>query len=88
MLVVARTDLEAEKLPGLTAFMLETRPRRRHHRRHPRQAGRAGRFDRLDRDAGCAMPAENRLGEEGEGFKIAMSCLDNGRYTVAPARPA
>jgi glutaryl-CoA dehydrogenase (non-decarboxylating) len=22
------------------------------------------------------------LGEEGEGFKIAMSCLDNGRYTV------
>jgi len=23
------------------------------------------------------------LGEEGEGFKIAMSALDNGRYTVA-----
>ena len=29
------------------------------------------------------VPEENRLGEEGEGFKIAMSCLDNGRYTVA-----
>jgi alkylation response protein AidB-like acyl-CoA dehydrogenase len=29
------------------------------------------------------VPAENRLGEEGEGFYIAMSCLDNGRYTVA-----
>ncbi len=29
------------------------------------------------------VPSENRLGEEGEGFKIAMSCLDNGRYTVA-----
>jgi alkylation response protein AidB-like acyl-CoA dehydrogenase len=29
------------------------------------------------------IPLENRLGEEGEGFKIAMSCLDNGRYTVA-----
>jgi glutaryl-CoA dehydrogenase (non-decarboxylating) len=28
------------------------------------------------------VPVENRLGEEGEGFKIAMSCLDNGRYTV------
>jgi alkylation response protein AidB-like acyl-CoA dehydrogenase len=28
------------------------------------------------------IPEENRLGEEGEGFKIAMSCLDNGRYTV------
>ena len=29
------------------------------------------------------VPVDNRLGEEGEGFKIAMSCLDNGRYTVA-----
>ena len=29
------------------------------------------------------VPLENRIGEEGEGFKIAMSCLDNGRYTVA-----
>ncbi len=29
------------------------------------------------------LPAANRLGEEGEGFRIAMACLDNGRYTVA-----
>lgn len=29
------------------------------------------------------IPIENRLGEEGEGFKIAMASLDNGRYTVA-----
>jgi glutaryl-CoA dehydrogenase (non-decarboxylating) len=29
------------------------------------------------------VPVENRIGEPGEGFKIAMSCLDNGRYTVA-----
>ncbi|MCK6623790.1 MAG: butyryl-CoA dehydrogenase [Anaerolineae bacterium] len=29
------------------------------------------------------VPAENLLGLEGEGFKIAMSALDNGRYTVA-----
>ena len=33
--------------------------------------------------ADVAVPAENRIGQEGEGFKIAMSCLDNGRYTVA-----
>jgi alkylation response protein AidB-like acyl-CoA dehydrogenase len=30
-----------------------------------------------------AVPVENRIGEEGEGFKVAMSALDNGRYTVA-----
>ena len=29
------------------------------------------------------VPVENRIGAEGEGFKIAMSCLDNGRFTVA-----
>lgn len=29
------------------------------------------------------VPAENLLGEEGEGFKIAMASLDNGRFTVA-----
>jgi glutaryl-CoA dehydrogenase (non-decarboxylating) len=29
------------------------------------------------------VPVANRLGEEGEGFYIAMSCLDNGRFTVA-----
>ncbi len=29
------------------------------------------------------VPKENLLGEEGEGFIIAMSALDNGRFTVA-----
>ncbi len=29
------------------------------------------------------VPAENRLGEEGEGFKIAMNALDFGRLTVS-----
>lgn len=29
------------------------------------------------------VPKENLLGEEGEGFKIAMSALDSGRFTVA-----
>lgn len=29
------------------------------------------------------VPARNRIGEEGEGFKITMSAFDHGRYTVA-----
>ncbi len=29
------------------------------------------------------VPVENRVGEEGEGFVIAMSAIDQGRYTVA-----
>ncbi|TEU11008.1 MAG: acyl-CoA dehydrogenase [Anaerolineales bacterium] len=31
----------------------------------------------------CRVPVANRLGEEGEGFKIAMSSLDAGRVGIA-----
>jgi butyryl-CoA dehydrogenase len=31
----------------------------------------------------CRVPRENRLGEEGEGFKIAMETLDGGRIGIA-----
>ena len=30
-----------------------------------------------------SVPVENRIGEEGEGFKITMTGFDHGRYTVA-----
>jgi alkylation response protein AidB-like acyl-CoA dehydrogenase len=31
---------------------------------------------------GCEVPAENLLGEEGQGFAIAMTALDGGRITI------
>jgi butyryl-CoA dehydrogenase len=31
----------------------------------------------------CHIPAANRLGEEGEGFKVAMASLDAGRVGIA-----
>ena len=31
----------------------------------------------------CKVPAENLLGKEGEGFKIAMAVLDSGRIGIA-----
>jgi len=31
----------------------------------------------------CRVPVTNRLGEEGEGFKVAMASLDAGRISVA-----
>ncbi len=42
-------------------------------------AGNTGYFKMDDME----VPAENLLGAEGEGFKIAMFALDQGRYTVA-----
>ena len=32
---------------------------------------------------GVRVPDENRLGDEGAGFKVAMSALDNGRMSIA-----
>ena len=32
---------------------------------------------------GCRVPVANRLGEEGDGFKIAMMGLDGGRLNIA-----
>jgi len=31
----------------------------------------------------CAVPAANRVGDEGEGFRIAMAGLDGGRLNIA-----
>ena len=31
----------------------------------------------------CRVPVENRLGDEGQGFKIAMASLDGGRIGIA-----
>jgi glutaryl-CoA dehydrogenase (non-decarboxylating) len=42
-------------------------------------AGNTGFFKMDD----VEVPVENRVGEEGEGFKIAMFALDQGRFTVA-----
>jgi glutaryl-CoA dehydrogenase (non-decarboxylating) len=42
-------------------------------------AGNTGFFKMDD----VEVPAENLLGKEGEGFKIAMFALDQGRFTVA-----
>lgn len=33
--------------------------------------------------SGCEVPVENRLGNEGEGYKVALSTLDGGRIGIA-----
>jgi alkylation response protein AidB-like acyl-CoA dehydrogenase len=81
----ARTDQGSDGDPhdGISAFLLETdRPgvtRGDIHGKLGVRAGSTGWVHCQD----VRLPAANRLGEEGEGFRIAMSCLDNGRYTVA-----
>jgi alkylation response protein AidB-like acyl-CoA dehydrogenase len=83
-LVVARTNPEApDPHDGLSAFLVElNRPGVKTGDIHGKLGVRAGSTGWLSFQD-VRVPVENRIGEEGEGFKIAMSCLDNGRYTVA-----
>jgi alkylation response protein AidB-like acyl-CoA dehydrogenase len=82
-LMVARTDPKTEKpSSGLTAFIVEMdRDGVTSGDIHDKMGIRAGSTGWIAMQD-VRIPEENRLGEEGEGFKIAMSCLDNGRYTV------
>lgn len=80
-LVIAHTD-KSKRHHGMSAFVVERKFPGVHtgsyHGKLGVRAGNTG-FVVLD---GARVPAENRLGEEGEGFRIAMSAIDNGRYTV------
>ncbi len=84
LLVFATLDPELGT-KGITAFALERE-----------QAGEGLRTEPIHQKYGlracdtalvyldrALVPERNRIGAEGEGFKVAMSCLDSGRYCVA-----
>jgi len=79
----AKTDPRASHPhEAITAFILETdRPGVTTGDIHGKLGVRAGSTGWINCQD-VRVPEANRLGEEGEGFRIAMSCLDNGRYTV------
>lgn len=83
-LVVARTNPEAaDPHEGLSAFLVELNsPGVTTGDIHGKLGVRAGSTGWLAFQD-VRVPAASRIGEEGEGFRIAMSCLDNGRFTVA-----
>ena len=76
------TDPE-KKHRGITAFMIDTRRSGFHvGKKEPKLGIRASATSEIVFEDYCA-PVEDRLGEEGEGFKIAMTVLDAGRIGIA-----
>lgn len=81
-LVFAYTD-KSKKHHGISAFIVEREWEGFSSKAIKGKLGiRAGNTGEIFFD-NVKVPKENLLGEEGEGFKIAMSALDNGRFTVA-----
>ncbi len=84
-LVMAKTDTEIEPAHrGISAFMVdrEESPGLVPGRKEDKMGLRASDTMEIFFED-CRVPVANRIGEEGEGFKIAMSSLDNGRIGVA-----
>jgi glutaryl-CoA dehydrogenase (non-decarboxylating) len=68
---------------GVTAFLLERgMAGLSTGTLHGKLGIRAGNTGTISMD-GVRVPIEHRIGEEGEGFLIAMSAIDQGRFTVA-----
>ena len=85
-LVVAWTDQQKKKdrdHSGLSAFIVERSFKGFSSYTIKEKwgilAGNTGGFSMQD----VEVPAENLVGKEGEGFRVAMFALENGRYTVA-----
>src|SRR5687768_4808429 len=85
-LVFAWTDLDKKRQKdpnGLSAFIVERKFKGFSSGTLKEKwgilAGNTGFFKMEEME----VPAENLLGREGEGFKIAMFALDQGRFTVA-----
>ena len=85
-LVIAWTDQEKKKNrdhSGLSAFIVERAFKGFSSYTLKEKwgilAGNTGGFHLED----VEVPVENRVGAEGEGFKVAMFALENGRFTVA-----
>ncbi len=81
-IVFAKTNPEAGG-KGITAFLVEPKFPGFQLGRHEEKMGQrcSPSLEIIFND--CVVPAENRLGEEGQGLKIALSALDSGRIGIA-----
>jgi alkylation response protein AidB-like acyl-CoA dehydrogenase len=82
MVVFMMTDPD-KKQKGVSAFLVDTKtPGFVRGKKEPKLGIRASATSEIIFED-CRVPVENRLGAEGEGFKIAMAVLDAGRIGVA-----
>ena len=81
--VMARTDPDNKGAKGISSFIVERDTPGITLGTLDRKMGQAGSMtcDVIFED--CRVPAENRIGEEGQGFITAMKVLDRGRLHIS-----
>ncbi|NOR49512.1 MAG: acyl-CoA dehydrogenase, partial [Desulfuromonadales bacterium] len=82
-IVFARTDKDAKKHHGISAFIIEKgTPGFSFGKKEEKMGIKASLTYELVFE-NCRIPKDNLLGEEGKGFKVAMKTLDGGRIGIA-----
>jgi acyl-CoA dehydrogenase len=81
-LVLAKTDPDAGAR-GITAFVLERETEGLSFGAPERKLGQHAAITTSVRFDGAFVPDDQRLGEEGQGFVMAMAALDGGRVGIA-----
>lgn len=81
-IVIAVTDKEAGKR-GISAFLVPTNTPGYQVARLEEKTGQHSSDTAQILFDNCRIPAENLIGREGEGYKIALSSLEGGRIGIA-----
>jgi len=81
--VMARTDPDKKGGAGVSAFLVPRDLQGVSVGKAEKKMGQQGAHIHDVIFEGVRVPVENRLGEEGEGFKVAMQVLDRGRLHIA-----
>jgi len=79
--VMARTSDDGAK--GVSTFVVENGTPGLSFGKNERKMGWRAQPTAIVNFDDCRVPAENRVGPEGEGFKYAMAGLDGGRLNIA-----
>ncbi len=82
-ILFARTDPKTTDARGVSAFIVDTKTKGFNVGRNEKKLGLNASYTNQLFFEGMRVPVENRLGAEGEGFKIAMATLDTGRIMAA-----
>ena len=81
--VMARTNADIKGAGGVSAFLVPSGLAGLSIGKPEKKMGQQGAHICDVNFDGVRVPAENRLGAEGEGFKVAMQVLDRGRLHIS-----
>lgn len=83
IILFARTDAPDAGAPSISAFVIDMdEPGFKRGKTEPKLGIRASATCEIELDD-YRCPVENRIGDEGQGFRIAMTVLDTGRIGIA-----